>query len=173
MEEYITCCKICGNDVAEEIGYCTDCGNGQVIKGTLFKSRTTLPIEDVVYTSQYPRQYYENLSIEKYGTIDKWYDVFVEIELSKQPSFSMEKYKISLPLMKERAERRKEMAEHPEKYAPKKVTINVNEPKCPTCNSTNIKKISITKRAVHGYAFGLLSKTARSQFECKNCGYKW
>ena len=48
-----------------------------------------------------------------------------------------------------------------------------NTPKCPTCNSTNIKKISSLSRAAHGYAFGLFSKTARSQFECKNCGYKW
>lgn len=48
-----------------------------------------------------------------------------------------------------------------------------NIPKCPTCGSTNISKISGIKRAVLGYAFGLFSKTARSQFECKNCGYKW
>ncbi len=49
----------------------------------------------------------------------------------------------------------------------------INTPKCPTCQSTNIKSISGTKRAVHGYAFGLYSKTARSQFECSDCGYKW
>ena len=48
-----------------------------------------------------------------------------------------------------------------------------NIPKCPTCHSTNISKISGTKKAIHGIAFGLLSKTATSQFECKNCGYKW
>lgn len=46
-------------------------------------------------------------------------------------------------------------------------------PKCPTCQSINIEKISGAKRAVHGIAFGLLSNTAKSQFECKNCGYKW
>ena len=46
-------------------------------------------------------------------------------------------------------------------------------PRCPTCNSTNIKKISDLRRGVHAAAWGLLSTTARSQFECKNCGYKW
>lgn len=48
-----------------------------------------------------------------------------------------------------------------------------NKPKCPTCQSTNIKKISALSRGAHAYAFGLFSKTARSQFECLNCGYKF
>lgn len=48
-----------------------------------------------------------------------------------------------------------------------------NLPKCPTCGSTNIQKISDLRRGVHAVAWGLLSNTARSQFECKNCGYKW
>ncbi len=48
-----------------------------------------------------------------------------------------------------------------------------NIPQCPTCGSTNIKKISATSKAVGAGLFGLFSKTARSQFECKDCGYKW
>ena len=48
-----------------------------------------------------------------------------------------------------------------------------NVPHCPTCGSTNIKKISATSKAVGAGLFGLFSKTARSQFECKSCGYKW
>lgn len=48
-----------------------------------------------------------------------------------------------------------------------------NVPHCPTCGSTNIKKISATSKAVGAGLFGLFSKTARSQFECKDCGYKW
>ena len=46
-------------------------------------------------------------------------------------------------------------------------------PHCPTCNSTNVKKISELRRGAHAVAWGLFSTTARSQFECKNCGYKW
>lgn len=49
----------------------------------------------------------------------------------------------------------------------------INIPKCPTCNSTNIEKISATSKVVGAVAFGLFSKTARSQFKCKNCGAKW
>ena len=52
-------------------------------------------------------------------------------------------------------------------------TKTTNTPKCPTCGSTNIEKISLTKKAVGAFGFGLFSKTAKSQFHCKDCGYKW
>ncbi len=52
-------------------------------------------------------------------------------------------------------------------------TKQSNHPKCPTCGSTNVKKISVTSKAVGAGLFGLFSKTAKSQFECENCGYKW
>lgn len=45
--------------------------------------------------------------------------------------------------------------------------------KCPTCGSTNTQKISTTSKVVGAATFGLLSKTARSQFKCNHCGYKW
>lgn len=48
-----------------------------------------------------------------------------------------------------------------------------NKPKCPTCNSTNIEKISVGKKAVGGFMFGLLSSDVRKSMHCKNCGYKW
>lgn len=45
--------------------------------------------------------------------------------------------------------------------------------KCPTCGSTNVKKISASSKAGGALLFGLFSKTAKSQFECKDCGYMW
>ena len=46
-------------------------------------------------------------------------------------------------------------------------------PKCPTCQSTNIEKISLTKKAVGGALFGLFSSDVRKTMHCKNCGAKW
>lgn len=46
-------------------------------------------------------------------------------------------------------------------------------PKCPTCGSTNISKISDTKRFVTTGLFGLASSNIGKTMECKNCGYKW
>ena len=55
----------------------------------------------------------------------------------------------------------------------KLITYTENIPRCPTCHSADIDKISGMKKALHGYSFGLLSNTARCQFVCNNCGYKW
>ena len=49
----------------------------------------------------------------------------------------------------------------------------LNKPKCPTCNSTNITKISGTKRFVTTGLFGLASSNVGKTMECKNRGYKW
>lgn len=46
-------------------------------------------------------------------------------------------------------------------------------PKCPTCGSTNIQKISTTRRLVTTGLFGLASSNVGKTMLCKNCGYKW
>lgn len=48
-----------------------------------------------------------------------------------------------------------------------------NRPKCPTCGSTNIEKISVTKKAVGGFMFGIFSSDVRNTMHCKSCGAKW
>lgn len=46
-------------------------------------------------------------------------------------------------------------------------------PSCPTCRSTNVKRIGTVNRAVSVAAVGLASGKIGKQFECKDCGYKW
>lgn len=46
-------------------------------------------------------------------------------------------------------------------------------PTCPTCGSTNIRKISLASKAVGGYMFGIFSSNIRNTFKCNTCGYKW
>lgn len=58
-------------------------------------------------------------------------------------------------------------------WAAQRAAKPVNRPTCPTCGSTNVEKISAAAKVGGAAMFGLLSKTARSQFKCKNCGYKW
>lgn len=57
--------------------------------------------------------------------------------------------------------------------SPTKINIANNVPKCPTCNSTNIEKISLGKKAFGGALFGLFSSDVRKTMHCNNCGYKW
>ncbi|WP_342759384.1 hypothetical protein [Kineothrix sedimenti] len=48
-----------------------------------------------------------------------------------------------------------------------------NIPKCPTCNSTNLKKISTTAKATNTIMFGLLGTKRHKSFHCNSCGYEW
>lgn len=58
------------------------------------------------------------------------------------------------------------------KFPERKITKQ-NVPRCPTCGSEKIKKISTTKKVFSfemvGFASGSIGKT----FECSNCHYKW
>lgn len=49
----------------------------------------------------------------------------------------------------------------------------LNKPKCPTCGSTNIKKIGGVERGASIWAFGIFSKKINKTFKCGNCGYTW
>lgn len=46
-------------------------------------------------------------------------------------------------------------------------------PKCPTCGSTNIKKITGTERAASVIGLSIFSKKINKNYKCKHCGYTW
>lgn len=48
-----------------------------------------------------------------------------------------------------------------------------NRPKCPTCGSTKIKKVSATSKAVSVGLFGLFSQKVKKTWHCNSCGYEW
>lgn len=48
-----------------------------------------------------------------------------------------------------------------------------NTPKCPTCGSINIRKMSGVERGASIVAFGVFSKKINKTFKCGNCGYTW
>ncbi|MDP2755532.1 MAG: hypothetical protein Q8P40_14240 [Nitrospirota bacterium] len=48
--------------------------------------------------------------------------------------------------------------------------------KCPTCGSSSIDRISTGKKLAYIATFGILApafKKVRSQFQCRECRYKW
>lgn len=49
----------------------------------------------------------------------------------------------------------------------------INIPKCPTCQSTNINKITLTSKAINTAIFGLLGTKRHKTFHCNNCDYEW
>ena len=48
-----------------------------------------------------------------------------------------------------------------------------NVPHCPTCNSTNINKISGLSKAGSVAMWGLFSRKVHKQWHCNNCGSEW
>ncbi|MBQ9673191.1 MAG: transposase [Ruminococcus sp.] len=145
MSKFIYSCPYCGEIVHKAFSICTCC-HSEII-----------PIK-----SKYDYDYYKKKSFEECGNQSKWSD-YIEEEVKQNPLFDKEKAILNTP-------------EHNFGRYTNNTTNNTqskNVPKCPTCGSTKISKISGMKRAAHGLTFGLFSKTARSQFECKKCGYKW
>jgi predicted RNA-binding Zn-ribbon protein involved in translation (DUF1610 family) len=49
----------------------------------------------------------------------------------------------------------------------------LNKPKCPTCGSTNVRKMGEVERGASIAAFGIFSKKINKTFKCNNCGYTW
>ena len=55
----------------------------------------------------------------------------------------------------------------------KKVSTVVNQPKCPTCQSTNISKIGTLNRMASVGLFGLASSKIGKTHKCNSCGSTW
>lgn len=184
MSDFIQCCPVCGCLLSYKNIFCIDCGYSKKVDRKkrkelrpLFEKGESAYIPVDLYTSSKPKEYYEHISKLKYNTSDNWKDVFIEEELSNNPLYDSDKYTNSCRKRQEQEKRRQDLLRQQEfstsTNSNKQLQPQPNIPRCPTCNSTNIKKISSLSRAAHGYAFGLFSKTARSQFECRNCGYKF
>lgn len=56
---------------------------------------------------------------------------------------------------------------------PMKTNLQQNIPKCPTCGSTNIEKISTTSKSIGFATVGVFSSNFGKSMHCKNCGYKF
>ena len=48
-----------------------------------------------------------------------------------------------------------------------------NRPHCPTCGSTNIKKITGTERAASVIGLGIFSKKINKSYKCLRCKHTW
>lgn len=74
-------------------------------------------------------------------------------------------YKLKLQQLKNAKEQQKQIEE-----SSKKVD---NTPKCPHCQSTNIKKISGLNRGASIAMLGIFSKKINKSYKCKHCGCTW
>lgn len=140
-------CPVCGIIAKEHRSSCNDCHSNIATSESL-----------------YDKEYYNQEAIKIYGDKRMKLQILLSREVRTNPLYSHEANK-------------KAWEEFDTKFNEKIENLPplepINIPKCPTCNSTNIKKLSFINRYLHYRAIGFLSKTARSQFVCNNCGYKW
>lgn len=110
-------------------------------------------------------------------------ELFISEYVSQFPEFKTELYKKELNRLKKSAERYFQYEEEQkEKYMAKinkeeqKILDNQNcIPKCPICGSANIKKITMSTRAVKTAVFGVVGAVddAGKTYKCENCGSKF
>lgn len=48
-----------------------------------------------------------------------------------------------------------------------------HEVTCPTCGSTNVKRVKASEKVTNIALFGLFGNKRTKQFHCNNCGYEW
>ena len=53
------------------------------------------------------------------------------------------------------------------------INKSYNRVHCPTCGSKNVQKITTSSKIMGAALFGILSITAKSQYKCNDCNYKW
>lgn len=139
-------CIICGTIISKDRDICPHCKNYIIPKESLYK-----------------REYYREKSMWIVGNYSYTNQILIDEEASLNPEFDPNTD-----------------THNAEEEFNKRIVISgynahnkENIPKCPTCGSTNIKKISATSKVFGAAMFGLFSKTVHSQFQCNSCGYKW
>ncbi len=103
---------------------------------------------------------------------DSWRAQIKMFNIDQDPRFD---WNISLKSMKDKD---KELSEERararvKRNAEKQREAAANTLHCPTCGSTNIKKLDVVDRAVSVGFFGIFSNKINKSFKCKDCGCTW
>lgn len=165
-------CTECGKEISDKSNQCIHCGYPLIIKNEQKIPNCITEIDGIQY------DYSDILNLINYK---QYYDAYFRMrkicKLSIKNNMNLLEYMIEnyeSPNKYNIIEYTKKEEEECFKALSKLENIKIQpQIKCPTCSSRNIKKISSTRKAVGALGFGLLSKTAKSQFECLDCGYKW
>ena len=96
------------------------------------------------------------------------YKIILEEYVKPNPLFDEELYNKRIALEKKQEEISSYRLRMEKQQAQK-----ANVPKCPTCGSTNVERISTAQKAFGFALVGLFSSNLGKTMHCKNCGYKW
>lgn len=103
--------------------------------------------------------------VDDYAIKDDLKAEFIENIVKSSPNFEQECW--------DRREAFKEIQKHNDELLENDKVKQANVPKCPTCQSANLKKITATSKAMNTAMFGLFGTKRHKTFHCDNCGYEW
>ncbi len=174
-------CLHCGCIYAESYIYyeneeCSGCGF-KLIEDVDMKEEQFLQLSDSekdkyelkIYDLCKQSEFFDETTYKKeHSNLRNWYYTF---RFDKYEQLSGEKAFTKENELYHKKEAHKRFNEAMTKYAGTIRSSNV--PKCPTCQSTNLRKISTTAKAANTALFGIFGTKRHKTFHCNNCGYEW
>lgn len=161
MQPYVSYCPYCGNisyrDTFEEIiPFCKHCGSREPLIN-LSKGDTYEALNE-----EAEKVFGDNCGDNFFAVLEQKYHI------KEDPRYNAE---IADYIKKQFDKKCRQMkAEHAAERARQ---AEAAKPHCPTCGSTNIKKLDVIDRAVSVGTLGVLSNKINKSFKCKDCGYTW
>ena len=150
MSKYCPKCKMNFSDEFDECVYC-----GEDLKDGIIETEDTVPEKSISELS-------DTEILEKYSDYRK--------RIEKQTGRQMTDFEFLSGI---REARRDSLNHQAETYFTSNKETNVNKPKCLTCQSENIQKISAMTKAGSVALWGIFSQKIKKQWHCNSCGSEW
>lgn len=145
--------------------YCEKCGQINAISNkelNNLKEEFCVGCDSIGYYKIVPQKYLTSGGLAIKTELN---NKFVEDILKSSTNFDQECW--------DRREAFKEIQKHNNELLENDKIGQSNIPKCPTCDSTDIARISTTAKVVNTAMFGILGQKRKHQFKCNNCKYEW
>ena len=154
--DQVYCCLVCGYVTHDEI---IDCMEAPSWRRKCPQCKGKMMATGKEYNSFWQRS----------PNKDDWWDALENLEETVR-----EEYVYSNPQFNQKKYEKREQKDQ-ERIARNKAGLSPldNHPKCPTCGSENLSRISgIGTISIFGN-FGITNGDAGKTFKCNNCGYRW
>lgn len=154
-KKYATYCEKCGYiDMSTKLSVCPFCG--ETLKNSDWSRRDMYAREE--WELNWIKDDIDNRFVKNNPLID---------QAAYQSRIQQENEQQKAAIKWAEIERQSEQA------AARRAAEQANAPRCPTCGSTDLKKIDALDRAISVSFLGLASGKIGKSFKCNHCGYMW
>lgn len=145
--------------------YCEKCGQQNDISDKRLnelKNIACIGCHMSGYLKPIPEEY---INEGGWGIIKDLQEQFVEKVIKTSPNFNQECWDRRVAFI--------EMRKHDNELLKNYKIGQENVPKCPTCSSTNLRKITAASKIMNTAMLGIFGTKRYKSFHCNNCGYEW